>query len=429
MRGLSETLLSLMMVSGGAAQQVSGGVEMTPGHVPDYAEEWLTPISVCSDQIFHGTGVAVNPFNSTKTSTFSECCTFCHSQTRQHCAAWTWHKTGGTCYVADRSIPHASSDAISGSLPAPPPTPLPKPKPPLGYQPNFVFILTDDQDRYLGPEGYDSLGSLHAMPQLRKHLMDGGSLVENFYVNTPICCPSRTESFTGRYFHNVGPPRSPGSCMHADTKQAWNNVTGLFGLLTRVGYNTGVFGKVTNDQGPALTALAASGSATYIDSPIDYNNYDGRPYFRRFDNGSTSTETLDPKAPAFGTTYQTTQIGNRTLRWLHGAIDDPRPFFAYVGPHAPHFPAEPAPWHRKAFAALAAPRTPNYNLSDAGKAQHVRQNPPLTALAKCWEDQHFRDRWGCALADPPTHPTTYLLNGPTARNAARPPRAAQSSPD
>ena len=34
---------------------------------------------------------------------------------------------------------------------------------------------------------------------------------------------------------------------------------------------------------------------------------------------------------------------------------------------------------------LAAPRTPNYNYSDARKPRHVAQNPPLTATAKCWE--------------------------------------------
>jgi N-acetylglucosamine-6-sulfatase len=28
----------------------------------------------------------------------------------------------------------------------------------------------------------------------------------------------------------------------------------------------------------------------------------------------------------------------------------------------------------------------------------VRQNPPLTALAKCWEEQHFRDRWQSLLS-------------------------------
>ncbi len=238
------------------------------------------------------------------------------------------------------------------------------------------------------------------MPQLRERLTAEGASLTNFFVNTPICCPSRTEFFTGRYFHNVGPPNDPGgSCMHADTALASSNATGLFGLLRRAGYNVGIFGKVTNDQGPMLARLTAAGSASVIDSPVDFNNFDGLPYYRQFANGSVLTETLDTADPVFGTTYQTTQIGNRTLRWLEGAIADaPRPWFAYIGPHAPHFPAEPAPWHRDAFPSLEAPITPNYNASSPGKAQHVRQNPPLSARAKCWQDAHFRDRWAALLS-------------------------------
>ena len=224
---------------------------------PDYAEEWLTRLTTCPEQRLNGTGVTVNPFNQTTASTAGECCLFCHSQTRRKCMAWTYHP-GGQCYVSDRSTPHVSKGAISGVVAVPPPTPLPMPQPPLGYQPNLVFVLTDDQDRLLGPDGYDALGSLAAMPQLRKRVRDEGATVDNFFVNTPICCPSRTEFFTGRYFHNVGPPNDPGSCMHADTRVAWSNATGLFGLLSRAGYNTGVFGKVTNDQGPALTTLVST---------------------------------------------------------------------------------------------------------------------------------------------------------------------------
>jgi arylsulfatase A-like enzyme len=118
------------------------------------------------------------------------------------------------------------------------PLQLPVPRPPLGYKPNFVLVLTDDQDRYLDPSGYTALGSLAAMPQLRREMLHKGAIVDHFYVNTPICCPSRTELFSGRYFHNVGPPNDAGSCMHADTANGYN-ASGLFGLMTRAGYNTG----------------------------------------------------------------------------------------------------------------------------------------------------------------------------------------------
>jgi N-acetylglucosamine-6-sulfatase len=123
-------------------------------------------------------------------------------------------------------------------------------------------------------------------------------------------------------------------------------------------------------------------------------------------NDKHQIETLDSNNPIFKTAYQTTQIGNRTLRWLKTAVDESlmdgsnggRPFFAYIGPHAPHFPAQPAPWYEHAYDDVDAPITPNYNVESPGKAQHVRQNPPLDKEAKCWENQHFRDRWSSLLS-------------------------------
>ena len=129
--------------------------------------------------------------------------------------------------------------------------------------------------------------------------------------------------------------------MHADTSIGGNRTTGLFGRMVDLGYNTGLFGKVTNDQSQILAQITQDGSADVINSPIDYNNYDGLPYFRKFPNGSHYTEKLDASHPVFGTTYQTTQIGNRSLEWIRSAAQDSKPFFAYIGPHAPHYPAQP----------------------------------------------------------------------------------------
>jgi len=260
---------------------------------------------------------------------------------------------------------------------------------------NIVFLLTDDQDALLGrSDEYTATGSLEAMPQTQKLLVSAGARLQNAFVSTPICCPSRTEFFTGNYFHNVRMPNGAGGCMHADTSGA-ADATGLFGSFDGAGYDVGIFGKVTNDQGSMLEALARQTSA-YIDSPLDFNDYDGLDYYRAFPNGTNFTETLNETNPVFGTTYQTAQIGNRTLRWLDG--DRSKPFFAYVGPHAPHFPAQPAPWHAGAFVDLALPRTPNYNASREGKAAHAAQNPPLSERAACWQAHHFRMRWASLLA-------------------------------
>jgi N-acetylglucosamine-6-sulfatase len=256
---------------------------------------------------------------------------------------------------------------------------------------------------------------MEVMPKLNELLIKGGARMSNAFVATPICCPSRTEFFSGRYYHNIGPPNDPGGCMHVNTANAAKKATGVFGLMVSAGYEVGVFGKVTNDQKGILDLLSSEGSITWSNSPIDYNNFMGTPYYRDYGNGTTGTETIDKKHPVYGTAYQSTQIGNRTLEWLdilkaagkilptddsdgstddttrmhgsHGGKGGSKPFFAYVGPHAPHYPAIPAPWYEHAFDDVTIPITPNYNTSHEDKTQHIRQNPALSDRAHCWQNQ------------------------------------------
>jgi hypothetical protein len=60
-----------------------------------------------------------------------------------------------------------------------------------------------------------------------------------------------------------------------------------------------------------------------------------------------------PPSPALNFTgdspdeYTTSLIGNSTLRWIRSVVETGqghRPFFAWVGPHAPHLPSTPAKW-------------------------------------------------------------------------------------
>ncbi len=60
--------------------------------------------------------------------------------------------------------------------------------------PNFIFILTDDQDILLN--------GTSAMPALKRELQDAG-VSFNGFVDVPVCCPSRTSTLTGRYSHNL----------------------------------------------------------------------------------------------------------------------------------------------------------------------------------------------------------------------------------
>ena len=58
------------------------------------------------------------------------------------------------------------------------------------------------------------------------------------------------------------------------------------------------------------------------------------------------------------------QIGNRSIEWLESLESVDEPFLMWIGPHAPHEPATPAPWYaRHPFNASidTAPRPISYN--------------------------------------------------------------------
>ncbi|KAH8050726.1 sulfuric ester hydrolase [Aureococcus anophagefferens] len=152
------------------------------------------------------------------------------------------------------------------------------------------------------------------MPQTQKLLVDEGALLTNAFVNTPICCPSRTEFLTGRMYHNLGTPG--GACMHVDTSFVERADAGLFGLLSAAGYDVGIFGKVTNDQPDILRRIAAA--RPLPTARRSTTTHDGLKYFRYEAGSEPYEELLNETAPVFGTVYQTSQIGNRTLRWLDG---------------------------------------------------------------------------------------------------------------
>jgi hypothetical protein len=61
-------------------------------------------------------------------------------------------------------------------------------------RPNILIILTDDQ----------STDELSAMPKTTAWFREGSTVFDRGYVTTPLCCPSRSTIFSGRYIHNHG---------------------------------------------------------------------------------------------------------------------------------------------------------------------------------------------------------------------------------
>jgi hypothetical protein len=74
---------------------------------------------------------------------------------------------------------------------------------------------------------------MRGMPFFMENVAKHGVMLHNYYTNTPICCPSRATTLSGRYFHNQRMPNPiQGGCMHADIKgtdayglPSWNNFT------------------------------------------------------------------------------------------------------------------------------------------------------------------------------------------------------------
>jgi arylsulfatase A-like enzyme len=62
-----------------------------------------------------------------------------------------------------------------------------------GPRPNIVVILTDDMDLSLMPH----------LPSTRALIADEGATFTNFFVTSPVCCPSRATLLRGQYPHNT----------------------------------------------------------------------------------------------------------------------------------------------------------------------------------------------------------------------------------
>ncbi|SEN79193.1 sulfatase family protein [Actinacidiphila rubida] len=175
-----------------------------------------------------------------------------------------------------------------------------------GTRPNILVVLTDDQPN----------ATEWATPNTVAWLVDGGVKFSRGHVSTPLCAPSRSSIFSGRYAHDHG-VRDNSSPYNLDQH------TTVQRYLHDAGYRTGLFGKYLN-------AWHNTDNPPHFDDwllldPVTYNNGTYN------DNGTVHTITG----------YSTTVIKDRVLSFLDGAKSDQRPWFAFVAPKAPHAPNTP----------------------------------------------------------------------------------------
>lgn len=133
----------------------------------------------------------------------------------------------------------------------------------------------------------------------------------------------------------------------------------------------------------------------WLSVPCQEGDYFYNDFFNLVDNGTYWRELLGTPEQVTAEWYQTSQIGNRSLKFIRDSVAMQKPFLAYLGPHAPHYSADAPPWAQTLFSEMRAPRTPAYNTSvgQADKTLHVAQNPPIDSEMAYWIDKHFRDRW------------------------------------
>ncbi len=182
-----------------------------------------------------------------------------------------------------------------------------------GGRPNFLVINTDDQRLD---------GTMDIMPKTRQWIAAAGTSFTQGFATTPLCCPSRSGLFSGRYTHNHG------NLNNQTTDQLDQNAT-MQRYLHDAGYQTGMVGKFlmgwSNSTRPPNFDYWALTSGGYYDVPYGT------------DQGSLRAD------------YSTWESGRQTLRILDAfERRDADPFFLYLAPQAPHDPWDPEPAYRSA---------------------------------------------------------------------------------
>jgi N-acetylglucosamine-6-sulfatase len=174
-------------------------------------------------------------------------------------------------------------------------------------RPNILLIVSDDQAW--------STFSPDLMPTVFSQIVDQGVLFRRAYVNTALCCPSRSQILTGLYEHHTGVDGNAIELRRPTVVQA----------LHDSGYRTMLAGKYLNswatcDPRPEFDRWACTGSP----APSSYSLRD--PW--------VNEDGVWTQFPGFQTDVLADQLSS--------FIDDPRderPFFGLYAPTSPHLPA------------------------------------------------------------------------------------------
>ncbi|KAG6907810.1 hypothetical protein DXG01_007292 [Tephrocybe rancida] len=258
--------------------------------------------------------------------------------------------------------------------------------------PNFVFVITDDQDLQLNSTSYT--------PLIQKHLKGKGTFFKNHFVTTALCCPSRVSLWTGRQAHNtnVTDVKPPYGGYPRFIEQGFNS-NFLPVWLQQAGYETYYTGKlfnghaVDNYNNPFVAGFTGS---DFLLDPFTYSYLN--PTFQR-------NHDLPVSFAGQHTTDVTTE---KALGFLNDAIAAKKPFFLTVAPIAPHADIEsesgssaftepiPLDRHKNLFPDVKVPRTKNFNpdekVAQPSGVSWIHDLPKQDEDTLEYNDHYYRQR-------------------------------------
>ncbi|CAH0046832.1 unnamed protein product [Clonostachys solani] len=256
-------------------------------------------------------------------------------------------------------------------------------------RPNFLFVLTDDQDTHME--------SLKYMPQVQEHLISKGATFNKHYCTVAVCCPSRANIWTGQLSHNtnITNVQLPWGGYSKFIQGGYNDKH-LALWLNQAGYSTYYAGKLFN--GHTIKNYDNPHMSGYNDSAFFLE-----PYTYQYFNVSYSRNGQKPTNPEGK--YSTDLLSNLTRGFIDDALDNSNnPFFITVAPVAPHGwltewqtnasfgPPLPAPRHKGLFKDYKIPRTENFNPEEASSVNWISKLERLNDTVIEYNDEFQRLR-------------------------------------
>ena len=253
--------------------------------------------------------------------------------------------------------------------------------------PNLIVVFIDD----MGWSDLSCFGNQEASTPAIDSLAAEGRAFEQFYVNSPICSPSRVALTTGQY------PQRLGITSYLDHRRS-NEARGMRSwlepatptlprALQRVGYRTGHFGKWHMggqrdvDDAPPITAYGFDTSLTNFEGmgpkllPLTRRPGDAEP--GRIWAGA---ERLGPGAVWMQRSEITGGFVDAALEFIDEAQAEGRPFYLNLWPddvHSPYWPPVEDWREGKRGQYLAVLKSMDRQL--APLFERVRSDPELCA--------------------------------------------------